>query len=60
MKKVFILGAYFNTSESDTNAYPLIANIFKKYFKNVISIIQLVLLEHNQDHYNANKVYQKD
>lgn len=39
MKKVFILGAYFNTSKSDTNAYPLLANLFKKHFKNIEVIV---------------------
>jgi len=54
MKKVFILGAYFNTSESDTNAYPLIANIFKKYFKNVEVIVPTDIEEYKNNYKLAN------
>lgn len=53
MKKVFILGAYFNTNENDTKAYPLLANLFKKYFKD-IEVIVPTDIENYKENYKLN------
>lgn len=59
MKTIFIMGAFFDTNQSDLDAYPLVKQAFINKFKN-IKLIEPIDIENYQKNYlkkNPNKTF---